>query len=258
MSAHASLDDARTLLRQRHADTSLCAAIETELGERFLPEFRQGPRCVVFRIIASPDNAFTFFLQCAEYMGAAPLFLEFLGDRFSRGNEEKWGFGHLRLKTESGKAVTVNLFSKWRMNLKQIREITLADGASLADFHHGLLRHSGYACEVRDRTDWFHAIGKPPDYYYPLLLHCVAHGVYFENFGASGEHEFFEAAVLPNIEKIHARFGVSPLIVRAYPDPDTQTATEDFYWWSYPPHVNAWLLDYARCNGLVLTPVALP
>ncbi len=255
LNIYSSLDDARALLRQRHTDTTLRVTIETELGERFLPEFRQRPRCVAFKSVASPDNAFAFFLQCAQYMATVPLFLEFLGDSFSRNNEEKLGLGCLRLTTETGERVTCNLFSKWRYSRKKISEITLATGAPLANFHHGLLRLSCLDCEVHDRTDWLHAIGKPPEYYYTLLLHCVAHGVYFENFDASGERDFIETAVLPNIERIRTRFGSAPLMVRAYPDPDTQSAAEDFHWWSFPPHVNAWLVDYARSNGLPLTNV---
>jgi hypothetical protein len=54
--------------------------------------------------------------------------------------------------------------------------------------------------------------------------------------------------MLPNLERVEREFGMKPLVVRLYP-PD-QTEDEDFYWFSYPPHVNAYLVKWAQENKL--------
>jgi len=253
VSLYSSLDEARRELAARWNDRPLRAAIERELGDCLLPEFSQAPRGVLWRCLHSPDNVFTFFYQCARYVGALPLALEFLGDRYSRGNEDKRALGKLRVDTEDGAPATFNLFSSHRWDRRPLSEIVLDDGASLIGFHRDLMQRAGFPVELGDKTDWCRARGKPAEWYYPFLLHFVAHGVLFESYTVNKESEFYASAVFPNIERIRRRFALAPLIVSPLPEPDTQTPREDFYWRSYPPHVNAWLLDYARRNGLALS-----
>ena len=213
---------------------------------------------MLWRCLNSPDNVFTFFHQCARYVGAAPLALELLGDRYSRSNEEKRALGKLRVVTEDSTHATFNLFSSHRWDRRLLSEIVLDDAASLIDFHHDLIQRAGYPVELGDKTDWCRARGKPAEWYYPFLLHFVAHGVLFESYSANKESEFYASAIFPNIERIQRTFGITPLIVSPYPEPDMQTGAEDFYWRSYPPYINAWLLDYARQNGLALTRSTFP
>ena len=72
---------------------------------------------------------------------------------------------------------------------------------------------------------------------------------------AMDEHEdvFTHTVVMPAIQKIKENVGLSPLICKLYPS--HQDDDEDFYWWSYPPHVNQYLLDYAQSQQLKLKPV---
>ncbi len=255
---YVSLDEARRELATRWCDKPLRTAVERELGGRLFPEFTNAPRAVLWRCLNSPDNVFTFFHQCARYVGAQPLALEFLGDCYSRGNTEKRALGKLRVTTEDGVPATFNLFSSHRWDRRGLAEVVLDDGTQLIDFHHELIEHAGYPVELRDKTAWCRTQGKPAEWYYPFLLHFVAHGVLFESYTAGSESNFYESAIFPNIERIRRTFGITPLIACPYPEQGTQTEREDFYWRSYPPHINAWLLDYALRNGLALNKIVLP
>jgi hypothetical protein len=107
--------------------------------------------------------------------------------------------------------------------------------------------------ERRDITDWYHTIGRPADYYYPYLLHFVAHGVFFEKFETGvdeREYRFTQSVVLPALQKVEEQFGLKPLLVRLYPE--NQSDEEDFYWWCYPPRVNDFIVSYAREHSLPL------
>ena len=127
-------------------------------------------------------------------------------------------------------------------------------GEPLVDFHHRLFEVDGYIVEHKDFTEWFRHFGKPSDYYYPFLLHHVAHGVWFDNPFTADERDnaFSNNAVLPSIYKITDKYGVKPLIVRMYPDEETQTEEDDFYYWCYPPRVNDYLMKYANDHGLAI------
>ena len=138
----------------------------------------------------------------------------------------------------------------------KLSEVVLRTGERLVDFHHSLLTMAGYDdVEVRDNTQWFHGIGSAKEYYYYCLLHFVAHGVLFETFlneGNEYEDAFTNTIVLPAIERIKDKIGFAPLVVKLYPE--HQDDLEDFYWWSYPPHINKHLVDYVQRNNLKIKP----
>jgi hypothetical protein len=136
------------------------------------------------------------------------------------------------------------------MKKKPLSDCLIKSGETLVGFHHKLFEVSGYDIELLDNTEWFRSIGRASDYYYPILLHCVAHGIMFESLfepaegGDEREVIFTNTVVMPAIQKIKEQYGILPLIIQSYPE--NQDDNEDFYWWSYPPHVNRYLLDYAK------------
>lgn len=100
-------------------------------------------------------------------------------------------------------------------------------------------------------SEWWISLKPATYYYYYYLSHFIAHGVLFDVFEdeeGTRENVFTQEVILPNIERVTREFGIKPLIVRHYP-PD-QTDEESFYWYSYPPHVNAWLVQWAQENNL--------
>jgi hypothetical protein len=247
---HISHDEAREELKKRWNNAELKSAIEKELRGNFWPEFKSRPRGLLWKNILSPDNGFMFFFQCCGYINVKPVAFEFLGDLYMSFNEEKKGLGQIRVELENGDKATINIMDLHRWNKKKLSEIIIKNGESLVDFHRNLLKYSGYEIEIRDNTEWTHKNGKPADWYYFYLLHFVAHGVLFESFSAESDREFLDSVVYPTVEKIEKIFGSRPLIVSLYPDPNDQSAEEDFYWWSYPKNVNNYIIEYARKNNL--------
>lgn len=253
---HYSLDDARKELKHRSENTALRKTIEEELAENFWPEFKNVQRGLLWKNIITPDNSFLFFLQCAHYMGVTPLGFEFLGDIYVSINEEKKGLGKLRITLEDGQKATVNIIDLHRWNKQPLSEIITRSGDSLVEFHHGLLNESGYRIELRDNTSWTKMRGKPSEWYYFYLLHFVAHGVLFETFSAESDAAFLNSIVFPTFEKIETRFGLKPIIVSLYPDPDSQTEDDDFYSWSFPLTINKNILQFVQKNNLTTVKVS--
>lgn len=246
-----SLDDARAELAKRWNNVELRKAIETELGDLFWPEYRDRPRAHYGMQLISPDNSIMFYFYVSHYVGAVPFAGEFLGDTFSRLNRDKHGWGRLRA-TDGNRKLLIDLISFSASHKKKIADVITRSGEKLVDFHHRLFDITGHQIERRDLTAWHHAIGKPADYYYPFLLHFVAHGVWFENplTADEAENSFANAFIRPAMEKIEERFGFRPMIVRRLPNEETQTEEEDFYWWCYPPKVNDYIVLYGKEHKL--------
>ncbi len=257
-----SLDEARSELHRRWNDAGLRTAVESALGQRFMEVFRDRPRAIIHRPMISPDNGFMLLNYCAAYLGAAPLAIEYLGDRFSTLNEEKKGLCRPRL-TISADKFRLCLFDMQQWENRPLGEIVLATGETLAGFHHGLFDRLAMRVEILDQTAWYRGIGNPADYYFPVFAHAVAHGMLFETFVTDDEpvnrrqrkteHWFTDEVVRPNFERVTRDFGLRPMVVRSFPG--DQTDDEDFYWWSYPPIINDYLVDYARRNQLSLKKV---
>lgn len=229
-------------------DLELRERIEKELGDKFMPSFKDKPRGVTFRQICSPDNGFTFFYQCSKYVGAEPLILEYHDDIFTHINEEKKGLGRLRMTLEDGTKATVDIMDFHANEKKKLGDVIIKTGEKLVDFHRNLFEVSGYKVDFLENSKWFHSIGKASEYYYFFLLHFVAHGFLSENLSEGDDKQkgFADDIMTPDIIKIKEKFGLHPLIIRSYPD--NQNDEEDFYWWSYPPNVNEWVKNYAKNN----------
>ena len=252
-SLYFSLDEAREELHKRWADIELKKLIEAELGDRFWPKFTDKPYALLWRALLSPDNGFDFFYQCAKYINLEPIGFEFLSDKFVSINDEKKGLSRIKISHDGTKET--ELVSLPHNEGKKIKDVVIHDGGKLVDFHHSLFRKAKYSFEIIDMSTWLKSFNGPADYYYAYLLHFVAHGVLFETFlneGDEREDAFTNTIVMPAIERIKEKTGLAPMVVRLYPE--HQDEFEDFYWWSYPPHLNKYLLDYVRQNNLKIKP----
>lgn len=245
-SIYMSLDEARVELKRRWANEGLKGKIREALGEKFIPHYDRGPLFVTTRQLLSADNSTTFFAQCARYVGAKAFAQEFLGDRFVHFNEEKKGLGRLRIKLNDGSKATVDIMNFQQNQRTALCDCVLKDGSNLVNFHHNLLSIDDNDIQLYDNTSWYQNIGRASDYYHDFLLHFVAHSILFETFydeGQTTEDTFTHEVVYPNIESIRKEFNISPIIVRSFPE--TQTDEEDFYWWSHSPQVNEFINSYA-------------
>jgi hypothetical protein len=247
---YVSFDEARAESARRGSDAGLRSRVEAELGEHFMPAFRDLPRGLYPRQLISPDNGFTFFFQGARYVGTEPLVLEFHDDIFTTLNEEKKSLGRLRITQADGTRATIDIMDFHAAEKMKLGDVIIKTGERLVDFHSRLLRQFGYRVDVIDNSAWCRGFGRAAEYYYPLLCHFVAHGVLFETFDTEDEKEdaFTRGIILPAMERVEQTFGLKPLVVRLYPA--EQNDDEDFYWWSYPPAINDYLIKFAEENNL--------
>lgn len=237
-----SLDEARMEIKKRKSDLKLISDIKSELGDRIMTFFKENiPRSVLFRQLISPDNGLTFFHQSSKYIGTKATIVEFLDDIFVSFNEEKKGYGRIHVGDK-----VIDIIDFHSNEKKPLKMLSTLNGNNLVEFHHKLMQDSGLDVDIFDCSDWFKSIGKAKDYYYYFLLHFITNGVLFETFIIDSEDEkemaFSNQVVIPAIRRIEDKFGVSPIIVKMYPD--EQSADEDLYWWSYPPYIQNKIVGY--------------
>lgn len=249
-----SLDQARVEIRRRWADEQLRRQVESFLGDfYFAPGFGQDPRGYLPRSILSPDNGYEWFRWCCNYLNLAPIVSEYTGDILLAMNEEKRGLCRLRLSLPDGRQVRVNIIEKGHSEKQRFCDVQTKHGETLVDFHRRLLRQAGQQIEIFDMTTEWQRLGRAPQYYLPYLAHCIVHGVLFENFMMEPdckEFPFTRDVVLPAMERLNREFGCRPMVVRLYPE--NQSDAEDRFWWSYPPAINDFIVKYAQEHGYAL------
>jgi hypothetical protein len=240
-----SLDEAREEIKKRWNDVELKKKVEKELGEFLFKDLSSEPRAVVFRPIATPDNGISFFINCSQYLNLKPIVLEYLEDKYVVMNEEKRGLTKLRILEKNNVKKYINIVNSNVEQGKKISDVTtnFSNNLKLVDFHHEMLNNFYPDLEFHDYSKWFGNFNFPKDYYYYLLLNFVAHGVYFELFYIDPnerEKDFVFNNVLPNLKKIKEKIGLDPIIVKLYPE--DQTEQEDFYWFSYQFNIQKYII----------------
>ncbi len=235
-----SLDEAREEIKKRWANTELKKKIEEILGEYLFSDLTNEPKAVLCRSIASPDNGLNFFIDCSHYLDLKPLVIEYSEDKYVVMNEEKRGLTKLRIVNNNGNKEFIEIVDSNKEQGKKMSEVItkLNQNIKLIDFHHDLLNRHYTNFLFKNYSDWFHKFKNPNEYYFYYLLNFVAHGVYFEVFDMTDsdrEKSFVNQNVLLNLKKIRDLTGLDPIVVRLYPD--NQTDDEDFYWFSYPSKI---------------------
>ena len=252
---YVSLAEGRALSKERWANQALRNEVENRLAHNLWTELAAHPCAVMWRCLPSPDNGFTFFLQAARWIGLEPFLPSYIQDKFVHLNEEKKGLARLCLTTGDGMKVTADILDWQKSQGAPMDEVRICTGQTLPGFHLGLFDMAGYSVNHRDLSEWWKCRKPAHNYYYYYLQHFIAHGVLFEAV-LEGEDarndEFTQSVIYPNLERIQSEYGVKPLIVQLYPP--NQTTEEDFYWFSYPPHVNDYLVKWALENNLTLKP----
>ena len=250
-----SLDEAREEIKKRWKDEDLKKKVGDYLANNFLPGLSADePRAVLVRSIMSPDNGYDFFYLSARYLGLRPLLSEYTDDLFIGLSEEKLGLSRIHLLWSDGTKKLTNIVNFKEYHGKQLPEVRVFSGESLIDFHHNLFNLSQHPIEkITEVGSYFKAYGKPKDYYPFYLANFICHGILFENFETNPtahEYRFTKEVALPVIDFLKKKFGLSPIIVRLYPD--NQNVDEDFFWWCYNKNINNFLIDYANKNNCVL------
>jgi len=248
---YVSLDEARIELLSRWGNNELKKKIEAVLAEKggLISVFKNiKPQSVIWRSMLSPDNGFDLYYQSSNYLGCGVSPLEFLDDKFVTINEEKKALSQIRMVLGNKKVFT-ELVEYNEQEGKSLRDVILKNGGKLCDFHSHLFENNYNNLVLTDISKWCKNIGKAKDYYYYFLLHFVCNGVLFESFSLEEGREdiFTKEVIIPAIKKIEMDFGLKPLIIKLYPE--NQTDEEDFYWFSYPKTINNDIISYVRENN---------
>jgi hypothetical protein len=250
-----SLDEARDEIRRRWNDKILKEKIELVLNEKvgIISTFLNSKPCaVIWRSMLSPDNGFDFYYQSSNYLGCEVAPMEYLDDKFVTINEEKKALSKIRLNLENEKKGCTELVDYNDQEGKCLRDIILKNGGKLHEFHKGLFKKSYDDLTITDISTWCKNIGRAKDYYYYYLLHFICHGVLFESFSLEIDNEdiFTNEVIMPAIRKIEEDFNLKPIVVRLYPE--NQTEEEDFYWFSYPKSINDDIINFTKINKYII------
>lgn len=246
------LDEAKKELERRRGQKGLLLKIEEDLNDNFLPFFKNGPISIIWRTIIVPNNSFLFFLSCSEYLGIKPVALEFLGDKFTSVNEDKKKLCKIKIRIE-GQYKEIVISDIRKNENKKINEVLLKNDINLVSFYEDLIKYSGLVFKKQDMTGWSQKIGTAKDFYYYFLLHFIIHGILFENFFITSndkyENLFTKECIIPIINRIKLNYGLDPIIVKIFPE--TKNDSDELYWWSFPHHINEYLIKYFKKDGLI-------
>lgn len=223
---------------QRWDNIALRMEMEKFIG--FVPKaFRDQPRAMLARQVASPNHENFRFSELALSTGLKPLWWTYSGDVFCTASKEKIHWGKMvfyRGKDKNGDPMRANIsvIDFHASDKKPFTEIMTNWGEGFIDFHKRIFTSSFPNSEIWDATPWYLERGQEPKKYYLYYLALfVCHGILFENFLETGkEQPLTENIVKPAIAEIEKRFGLRPLIVPLLPLKEEN----NLYWMWYPQY----------------------
>ncbi|MFA5871230.1 MAG: hypothetical protein WC858_00755 [Parcubacteria group bacterium] len=240
-------------LRERRKNKKLLINVKKNLG--YIPAcFLGSPKLVLNRCIAGYDNEAIKFLQTADMMGLEPLHIVYSKDKLYTVNKDNSSRCKLIIpdlrkesKTNFKKIIIANSKRYEKHSLKKINTIW---GENLVNFHHNLLRYYSRKSVIYDasRSRWLKLNDTNVRHYYEYFLNFfMYHGVLFEVFLLDkGEREFTLNVVLPTFKKAKKKYGMKPLIIKAF----SERESLDDYWWSYPKNIIKHLPNKSTQNDM--------
>ncbi|MDD5396525.1 MAG: hypothetical protein PHW24_00505 [Candidatus Moranbacteria bacterium] len=223
-----ALPDAKEEVWKRWNDKELRKKVEKYLNGNIPGCFHDGPKAVLARHIASPNNELIRYLDLAKDAGLNPVCLEYLSDKFRAENEDKYYLGKMVFFCKSGnKNVCENRSNKniIDFNLSEgafLHEMKTLSGENFIDFHHRLLNFflKDGDCQIIDASEWIKSNGKKPSLYYERFFALfVCFGILFEDYLENkNENKFTHEIVLPSFSAVFKEFNLKPIIVRLHGD----------------------------------------
>lgn len=247
-----SQKEASEELKRRRKDKKIISSIRKlmDSGTQEIAATFDHPKALLFRQVAAPTQEFSRFLKMAQHMRLHPLVLEYYSDKFvSSGNLYKRSLGKMPIYQRTGadgrdsvQYRTVVDFNTYTG--KPFSKVQCKNGKPLIEFHHELLNNVLHFDVNKpgnsiDATAWFKKYGGSANLYYESFLSLfLCDAVLFEYIGPNVEEKKFVREVLmPAFERIEAKFGLRPLIVRLVP----KNKENRIFWDSYPKKVEKFL-----------------
>ena len=234
-----TIEKARGELEKRWNDLGLRRKVRDYIGE--IPDFlRHGPRAVLARHLATPNNELHHFSQAAAKAGLKPLCSEYTDDRFCTRNPDKLLLGkmtffHGKGRNNGDKTTAYKIIDFNVNNQKPLSAIKTHWDEGFVGFHHRLTANKLPGVEMADSSGWLRSMGgKPAQFWHRHLALFMCHGILFENFHTEGhEADFTREIIQPAMKRVNDHFGLRPLIVPLVP----LEREREPYWSWYPSHL---------------------
>jgi hypothetical protein len=232
------LSVAKEEIWRRWNDKALRKKVEDFLGGDVPEPVVSNPISVLARHVASPNLDLSRFIDLSKIMQLVPVCFEYLADKFSTKNFNKYYLGKLFFydglgKKGGSKVSALKIIDFDSAQGEKICDIKTIWNESFVDFHHRMNSMDSICSnvEIFDISSWYGRNGKiPKNYYIKFFALFICHGVLLENFLFNNkEVEFTREIILPNYKKIMKIFGVKPLIVQLDPEEDENQLCSMFY-----------------------------
>lgn len=234
---YTSLSVAKEEIWRRWNDQELKKKVEDFLGGDVPEVFKDQPRAVTSRQIATPNMEFSLFYNKALFTGLKLLGWEFHDDIFVTTNRDKASLGKMGFLNGFDRKFKPMISYEKVIDLtgpsekKMLKDITTTWGEGFIDFHHEILKLIYPMVELYDGSKWYKEGGRgPKDYYLPFLVLFIRNGILFDNFNLNGYEKTFSLKVfLPAFNKAKEIFGLDPLIVKMTPEEDLDSIALSCY-----------------------------
>lgn len=246
---YTSIEEAREEIWRRWNDEELKKKVLEYLGGDVPEFFLKSPMSVLARHVATPMNETVRFLEVSTDLGVSPIVLEYSKDTFTTENLAKYYLGKITFflgEILSGRKRKVQ--SRSIVDFKEAQEqpidsIPTAYGENLLNLHHRFFSYSGLDGKIQtfDMSEWCERRGEgsAEKYYSAFFSLFLCFGILCENYLVDGwgEGEFTRRVILPSFHKVHAQFGVKPLIIPLLPEEkkaDVKSMFYPFYFENFP------------------------
>lgn len=213
------LSVAKKEIWKRWNDKELRKKVENFLGGEMPEVFKDSPKAVLFRYIATPNLEFKIFNDLAKMMSLEPVFSEFLNDKFCTVNQDKLYMGKMTFSKKNGngryivskeKVIDLNKYDG-----KNISEIKTIWGEKFVNFHHRIFDKFYSKIKKFDAYKFKSNGENPYEVYLKFFSLFICNGVFFEVYYNKDKKEqsFISEVILPAFNKIKNLFGIKPLII---------------------------------------------
>lgn len=238
---------------KRWNNEELRREVSNFLGNDIPSVFERCPRIVLARHIVSPNWESIHFLKLAQEVDLQPLYLEYLNDRFTSGNFDKYHLAKLFFYDGKGKRGGDKVSAEKIADIEKyhgepICNVNTKWGESLVTFHHRIFQETSlcddYESNTLDVSSWYARHGGNAKAYYPnFLAFFLCYGVLAELFLLYTEEDriFFENTVMPALDMLEKKFGILPLITPI----SSLEQGADLSWKYYPEFTKKMILEGA-------------
>ncbi|MDQ1283943.1 MAG: hypothetical protein QG620_291 [Patescibacteria group bacterium] len=238
------LSVAKKEIWRRWNDKALRKKVENFLGGDVPDIFKDKPKAVIFRNIATPNFEMGIAYEYACMMGLDLVIIEYTADKFCTRNRDKLHLGKMMFFNNDDNLRIVSkkkIVSIKEVDNKCLNEIKTLWGEGLVSFHHRIFDSSDFPkFRTFDASVYKKAGFNPHEIYLKIFSICSYSAILLENFlvkSDKGEREFTEEIIIPAFSDIEKKFGFRPLIVSLL-DTDEDGS---IFWQYYPEKIKEYI-----------------